>query len=128
MVVKNLKDTIDELKHEKTKLNNEIFAYKIDKLASKDNIVLVEKDLASNETKNLCEKLKLKAKKIAGVVSENINSYSFMLLSDNVNLQTLASVLREKFNAKCGGKANAISGQFEGNVDEIKHFIENYEE
>jgi len=124
--VTELKETLENIKREKSKLNSELFDYKIAQLPTEENLVVVENNLTSNDMKNLCDKLKKRVEKVAGVFSKNINGYSFMLISDNTDLQALASILRESFNAKCGGKSGSISGQFEGNIDEMKLFIENY--
>jgi len=126
--VSQLKENFEKLKQEKAKLNNELFEYKINQLDIRDNWVFIENELSSNDMKNLCEKLKEKAKKIASVFSRNINGYSFMIVSDSINLQNLASKLRERFNAKCGGKISSISGQVNGSIEGIKLFIEDYKE
>lgn len=126
--VTELKLELDNIKKDRNRINNELFDYKLNKIDTKENLVLVEDDLSSGDIKILCEKLKSKVTQIAGVFSKNINGYSFMIVSDSINLQNITTNLREKFRAKCGGKTNVIQGQFEGNIDEIKLFIEKYKE
>lgn len=124
--ITEIKEELNNLKKEKSELKNELFDYKIGALESKENMILIEDELNSVEMKNLCEKLEKKAQKIAGVFSKKALSYNFMIISNKVKLDKLFLELKEKFNVKGGGKAEAIQGQFQGEIDEIKQFIENY--
>lgn len=118
--VENLSKEVEDLKKEKSQLKNNILEEKLINIKQEDIIILNINNLDSNDMKNFCNKLKQKANKIAGVISDN----KFIFMSDTENLKDLLNNLKEKFDIKGGGNNNLIQGQtsadFNRIVNEIK--------
>ena len=121
--VVSLKQEIEVLKKEKNSFKNEIFNIKVKNIEEKDDIILFE-EVDSNDMKNLCEKIKVKAKRIAAIFSKNNDMYRFIIMSDNVDLKDIANKFRQELNSKCGGNSNMIQGQVFESKEKILEFFE----
>ena len=54
-----------------------------------------------------------------GIFAENDKDYNFIIGSKNINCTEIASLLREKCNAKGGGKPEMIQGSVQATKDEL---------
>lgn len=122
--VENLTKEIEELKKEKSILKNKIFTNELEKINQEENIILEKENLDMNDMKFLCSKLKEKASKISGIISNG----KFVFMSDNINLKEILESLKNKFNIKGGGNGKMIQGQTQEApqkiIEEIKRIVE----
>lgn len=120
-----LKEEIINLKIKNNKLQNQIFENEIQTIEEKEINIIFKEGLTSNETKNLCQLLKEKSKKIAAVFSKEDDTYKYMIMSENFNANEISKKFNETLNGRGGGKTNIVQGQVLATEEQIREILEN---
>lgn len=88
--------------------------------AEQENVFLFEQDIESIVMRNAVNELIAKHSGVCGVfVGSDETGYSFIIGSANVDCTKVATLLREKADAKCGGKKPMIQGSVEMSEEQL---------
>ena len=126
---------------EKLKASNQDYKYRLavakqklletkmaDIPAEQKNVFLFEQDIESSVMRNVVNVLTAKHSGVCGVlVGNDETGYSFIIGSTNVDCTQVATVLREKTNAKCGGKKPMVQGSVQVSEKELRAVLAYFE-
>ena len=126
---------------EKLKASNQDYKYRLavakqklletkmaDIPAEQKNVFLFEQDIESSVMRNVVNALTAKHSGVCGVfVGNDETGYSFIIGSTNVDCTQVATVLREKTNAKCGGKKPMVQGSVQVSEKELRAVLAYFE-
>ncbi len=94
----------------------------------KKNVVLFEQDIENPVMRNVVNELTAKHSGVCGVfVGSDEEGYHFIIGSANVDCAKVAAVLREKTDAKCGGKKLMIQGSVAVKETALRAVLEDFE-
>jgi len=89
--------------------------------AEQENVFLFEQDIESTVMRNAVNELTAKHSGVCGVfVGSDEAGYSFIIGSTNVDCTKVATLLREKTDAKCGGKKPMIQGSVQVPEEQLR--------
>lgn len=94
------------------------------KLASipeeQENVLVFESDLDTKIVRNIVNGLCEKHSGLCGIfIGDDLNGYSYILGSKNINCKEIGDVLREKVGAKGGGSPQMIQGSLQANKNDV---------
>lgn len=123
--LRRLEEEISLLKQKNYELRRELLSYKVSKIESTDgNICIFEEECSPNDMRKLMNSCLEKCGGICAVFSGNDGKgYTFTAASRNVKMRETATMLREKFSAKCGGNDEMLQGSILAEEKEIKKFF-----
>ena len=124
--VKRLKEDNGKLKQEMANALNELISMKAKAVEAKEHIVVFEKNLDGTAHRNYANLLMEKASTVAAVLvtSSEEGEYRYIVGSNTLDMKKIQTELKEKFEAKGGGKAPMIQGTLTGKKEEItKYFL-----
>ncbi len=112
-------------------LQQQIFSLQKDALKEKvaaispdaKNVVLFTKNTDTNILRYQVNELTESHPGYCGIFNSTENGYNFIIGSKEKDCNDLAVVLRQKFDAKCGGKAKMIQGSLVAPEEEIKELF-----
>lgn len=124
--VVKLKNTNQSLKSELGTLKAELMDYKIASLPTDiDNAILFEEELDSNAARGCVNKLIEKYSGVSAVFTGNDEKgYSFIIGSKNVDCNNIATALRNKLEARGGGKPVMVQGSVKATRDAISKVLD----
>ncbi len=124
--VTKLKAANQSLKSELGTAKAELMDYKIASLPTDiDNAILFEADLDSNAARGCVNKLVEKYSGVSAVFTGNDdNGYSFIIGSKNVDCNNIAAALRNKLEARGGGKPVMVQGSVKAARKEIEKVLD----
>ena len=124
--VTKLKASNQSLKSELGSAKAEILDYKIASLPTDiDNAILFEADLDSNAARNCVNKLVEKYSGVSAVFTGNDeDGYSFIIGSKNVDCNNIAAALRNKLEARGGGKPVMVQGSVKAARNKIERVLD----
>ena len=94
----------------------------------KKNVFLFEQDIENPVMRNVVNELTAKHSGVCGVfVGSDEEGYHFIIGSANVDCAKVAAVLREKTDAKCGGKKLMIQGSVAAKETVLRAVLEDFE-
>ena len=128
----NLADHVSKLKTQVQSLKTQLSNAKQDMMESKlveipaeqKDVILFERDLDTPVMRNVVNKLMEAHDGVCGIfVGTDADGYNFIVGSKTVDCREIATMLREKFNARGGGKAQMIQGSLAASADAIKNAL-----
>ena len=124
--VTKLKVANQSLKSELGTAKAELMDYKIASLPTDiDNAILFEADLDSNAARGCVNKLVEKYSGVSAVFTGNDdNGYSFIIGSKNVDCNNIAAALRNKLEARGGGKPVMVQGSVKAARKDIEKVLD----
>ena len=124
--VTKLKALNQSLKSELGSAKAEILDYKIASLPTDiDNAILFEADLDSNAARSCVNKLVEKYSGVSAVFTGNDeDGYSFIIGSKNVDCNNIAAALRNKLEARGGGKPVMVQGSVKAARNKIERVLD----
>lgn len=124
--VTKLKAANQSLKSELGTAKAELMDYKIVSLPTDiDNAILFEADLDSNAARGCVNKLVEKYSGVSAVFTGNDdNGYSFIIGSKNVDCNNIAAALRNKLEARGGGKPVMVQGSVKAARKDIEKVLD----
>ncbi len=124
--VTKLKAANQSLKSELGTAKAELMDYKIASLPTDiDNAILFEADLDSNAARGCVNKLVEKYSGVSAVFTGNDdNGYSFIIGSKNVDCNNIAAALRNKLEARGGGKPVMVQGSVKAARKDIEKVLD----
>lgn len=124
--IDRLKEEIASLKMEKGAILEEMITMKASLLEAKPVIVEFVEGYDQNAQRQYMNALSEKAEKLAAVlVKTGENTYRYMMASTILDVKALQGELKDKFEAKGGGKPPMIQGTLVGVPEKIAAFLEN---
>jgi alanyl-tRNA synthetase len=88
------------------------------------DVILFEQGLETNVVRSVVNRLMEKHDGVCGLfVGDDIEGYQFIIGSKTVDCRELATKLREKFDARGGGKPQMIQGSLAAKERDIKAFL-----
>ena len=124
--VTKLKAANQSLKSELGTAKAELMDYKIASLPTDiDNAILFETDLDSNAARGCVNKLVEKYSGVSAVFTGNDEKgYSFIIGSKNVDCNNIAAALRNKLEARGGGKPVMVQGSVKASREDIENVLD----
>lgn len=123
--IDRLKEEIASLKIEKGAILEEMITMKASLLEAKPVIVEFVEGYDQNAQRQYMNALSEKAEKLAAVlVKTGENTYRYMMASTILDVKALQEELKDKFEAKGGGKPPMIQGTLIGAPEEIRAYLE----
>ena len=124
--VTKLKAANQSLKSELGTAKAELMDYKIASLPTDiDNAILFETDLDSNAARGCVNKLVEKYSGVSAVFTGNDEKgYSFIIGSKNVDCNNIAAALRNKLEARGGGKPVMVQGSVKASREDIEKVLD----
>ena len=124
--VTKLKAANQSLKSELGTVKAQLMDFKIASLPTDvDNAILFEADLDSNAARGCVNKLVEKYSGVSAVFTGNDeNGYSFIIGSKNVDCNKIAAALRNKLEARGGGKPVMVQGSVKASREEIEKVLD----
>ena len=128
----NLADHVSKLKTQVQSLKTQLSNAKQDLMESKlaeipaeqKDVILFERDLDTPVMRNVVNKLMEAHDGVCGIfVGTDADGYNFIIGSKTVDCREVATMLREKFDARGGGKPQMIQGSLAANADAIKNAL-----
>ena len=128
----NLSDHVSKLKNQvyslKQQLSNTKQILMDAKLADlpegQQDVILFEQDLEAQDMRNVVNKLMETRDGVCGIfVGNDTDGYNFIIGSKTVNCCDIATCLREKLNARGGGKPKMIQGSVVASAATLKNII-----
>ena len=128
----NLADHVSKLKTQVQSLKSQLSNAKQDLMESKlaeipaeqKDVILFERDLDTPVMRNVVNKLMEAHDGVCGIfVGTDADGYNFIVGSKTVDCREVATMLREKFDARGGGKPQMIQGSLVANADAIKNAL-----
>lgn len=121
--VKDLRNQVLQLEHEKNELRMKSYIEKINKLQKEDVFIFEENEILMQDMKNICNFIdKDKTNDISAVLSKSEgNLYKFYIMSKKTDLGEIVNYFKENFGAKGGGKQHQVQGQMKYSEDVIKY-------
>lgn len=128
----NLADHVSKLKTQVQSLKTQLSNAKQDLMESKlaeipaeqKDVILFERDLDTPVMRNVVNKLMEAHDGVCGIfVGTDADGYNFIVGSKTVDCREVATMLREKFDARGGGKPQMIQGSLAANADAIKNAL-----
>ena len=109
-----------------TALNQKLLEYKVKEIEQGlDMAILFEENLEGNGPRELVNLLLARDIRIGVVFAGNdAEGYRYVIGSREVDVRLFASMLREKFEARGGGKPEMVQGSVNGLEAEIREAIE----
>lgn len=93
--------------------------------AEQENVFLFEQDIENLVMRNAVNELTAKHSGVCGVfVGSDETGYHFIIGSANVDCAKVATALREKTGAKCGGKKLMIQGSVQATEESLREAID----
>lgn len=93
--------------------------------AEQENVFLFEQDIENLVMRNAVNELTAKHTGVCGVfVGSDETGYHFIIGSANVDCAKVATALREKTGAKCGGKKLMIQGSVQATEESLREAID----
>ena len=120
--ISKLKTQVQSLKTQLANAKQTLMEQKIAEIPGEQkNVILFERDLETPVMRSVVNKLVEKHEGICGVfVGDDEAGYNFIIGSKNVDCRDVATKLREKFNARGGGKQMMIQGSLLAKSSEIQ--------
>ncbi len=124
--VTKLKAANQSLKSELGTAKAELMDYKIASLPTDiDNAILFEADLDSNAARGCVNKLVEKYSGVSAVFTgSDDDGYSFIIGSKNVDCNNIAAALRNKLEARGGGKPVMVQGSVKASRKDIENVLD----
>lgn len=128
----NLADHVSKLKTQVQSLKTQLSNAKQDLMESKlaeipteqKDVILFERDLDTPVMRNVVNKLMEAHDGVCGIfVGTDADGYNFIIGSKTVDCREIATMLREKFDARGGGKSQMIQGSLVASADAIKNAL-----
>lgn len=128
----NLADHVSKIKTQVQSLKTQLSNAKQDLMESKlaeipaeqKDVILFERDLDTPVMRNVVNKLMEAHDGVCGIfVGTDADGYNFIVGSKTVDCREIATMLREKFDARGGGKAQMIQGSLAASADAIKNAL-----
>jgi len=128
----NLADHVTKLKTQVQSLKTQLSNAKQDMMESKlaeipaeqKDVILFERDLDTPVMRNVVNKLMEAHDGVCGIfVGTDADGYNFIIGSKTVDCREIATMLREKFEARGGGKSQMIQGSLVASADAIKNAL-----
>jgi len=92
--------------------------------AEQKDVILFERDLDTPVMRNVVNKLMEAHDGVCGIfVGTDADGYNFIIGSKTVDCREIATMLREKFEARGGGKSQMIQGSLVASADAIKNAL-----
>ncbi|MCR4956124.1 MAG: alanyl-tRNA editing protein [Lachnospiraceae bacterium] len=123
--VKRIKETSLEQKGEIGRLTMELLTGKAEKIPAGESLVLFEEEMDATVQRNYVNLLMPKVSKIAAVMAKTSTEdvYKYIIGSETIDLKALQAQLKERLQAKGGGKTPMIQGTLEGTREEIESLL-----
>ena len=120
--VSKLKTQVQSLKTQLANAKQTLMEQKIAEISGEQkNVIIFERDLETPVMRSVVNKLVEKHEGICGVfVGDDEAGYNFIIGSKNVDCRDVATKLREKFDARGGGKQMMIQGSLLAKSSEIE--------
>jgi len=127
--VKKIKSQSQTYKQELTGLKKSVVLKEIEGIPdSEKNVVLFLEGLDANTMRPLVNILTAKHEGICGIFNGNdADGYNFILSSSSLDMKDIATLLREKLKAKCGGSKEMIQGSVNAAEMEIMELVKSEE-
>ena len=124
--VTRLKEEISACKTEFAKLNQKLLEYKVKEIPEGlDMAILFEENLDGNGPRELVNLLLARNIKIGAVFAgHETEGYRYVIGSREVDVRPFANILRERFEARGGGKPEMVQGSVNGMEAELREAIE----
>ena len=122
--VEQQKDTIGQLQQQIFSLQKDALKAKTEQLNPEDaNVLLFTENTDTNIIRYQVNELTSAHPGYCGIFNANESGYNFIVGSKEKDCNKLATLLREKFEAKCGGKSNMIQGSLSAVKNEIEELF-----
>ena len=123
--VTKLKNQVYNLKSQLSDVNQGLMERKIAEIpAEQKDVILFEEGIDTPIMRNVVNKLMETRDGICGIfVGNDADGYNFIIGSKTVNCCDVATTLREKLNARGGGKPKMIQGSVVASADTIKNIL-----
>jgi len=123
--VSKLKTQVQSLKTQLSNAKQIIMDEKIAKIPNEEkDVFLFERDLETSVMRNVVNKLVEVHDGICGVfVGNEEEGYSFIIGSQSVNCKDVATVLRDKLDARGGGSTQMIQGSVQTTEEKIRNLL-----
>ena len=121
--VTKLKSQVQSLKTQLSNAKQTLMEQKMEKISlDQKDVILFERDLDTPIMRNVVNKLMETHDGICGIfVGTDEEGYNYIVGSKHVDCREAAATLREKFDARGGGKPQMIQGSVVAKADEILH-------
>ena len=123
--VAKLKTQVQSLKTQLSNAKQTLMETKIEKIpADQEDVILFERDLDTPVMRTVVNKLMEMHDGVCGIfVGTDADGYNFIIGSKTRDCRDVAALLREKFEARGGGKPQMIQGSLVASEDEIVHSL-----
>lgn len=123
--VAKLKTQVQSLKTQLSNAKQTLMETKIEKIpADQEDVILFERDLDTPVMRTVVNKLMEMHDGVCGIfVGTDAEGYNFIIGSKTRDCRDVAALLREKFEARGGGKPQMIQGSLVASEDEIVHSL-----
>lgn len=123
--VTKLKTQVQSLKTQLSNVKQTLMERKMEEISEEQtDVILFERDLDTPVMRNVVNKLMDKHEGICGIfVGNDEAGYNYIIGSKTVNCQEIATLLREKLDARGGGKPQMIQGSLIAKVCEIQRVL-----
>lgn len=120
---RRMNEALNAEKFKSTGLQRQIFSSIAEDCRSKGNVVRIQPDLSSAQTRELADLIADTCGGIAAVFSPSDTTCSYCLVSHTENLQAFGKELTAALKGRGGGKPNAQQGSLKAGRDEILAFF-----
>ena len=123
--VNKLKEQIYDLKGQLSNVKQAMMEEKLKEIpASQKDVFLFEKDLDASVMRTVVNKLMAEHEGVCGIfVGDDVNGYSYIMGSKHVDCRETGAMLREKLEARGGGKPQMIQGSVSATEENIKRVL-----
>ena len=123
--VTKLKTQVQSLKTQLSNAKQDLMESKLAKIPTEQkDVILFERDLDTPVMRNVVNKLMEAHDGVCGIfVGTDADGYNFIVGSKTVDCREIATMLREKFDARGGGKPQMIQGSLAASADAIKNAL-----
>ena len=126
--VERLKNENDKLKYDLIGMTRDFLTLKSQSIDEAEKIVIFDEKLQGKLLQDFTLSLMDKAGKFAACFCGENGSYRYCIVSNKVNLQSMAKALNSRFSGRGGGKPEIIQGSLTAESEEsIREFLENFE-
>ena len=126
--VERLKNENDKLKYDLIGMTRDFLTLKSQSIDEAEKIIIFDEKLQGKLLQDFTLSLMDKAGKFAACFCGENGSYRYCIVSNKVNLQSMAKALNSRFSGRGGGKPEIIQGSLTAESEEsIREFLEKYE-
>ena len=126
--VERLKNENEKLKYDLIGMTRDFLRLKSESIAEGDKIIIFDDKLQGKLLQDFAISLMDKASKFAACFCGENGSYRYCIVSNKVNLQSLAKALNAEFSGRGGGKPEIVQGSLTAGYEkDIAEFLEKFD-